>query len=71
LVSGDFRQTEIKQKWQEVLNNENKKFTVDTVEVFVSGGFYVRQFVTDLAEHFLTGALTYHILRTKVGNFNI
>lgn len=70
LVTGDFRQSDIKQKWGGVLM-ENKEYTIDTIELSVSGSFYVRQFVVDLAEQLGSKALAYHILRTKIGDFHI
>lgn len=77
LVSGDFRQEEIKKEWQHRLDKTpprvtlGEKFIVDNIELNVGSGFYVRQFVSDLAENFNTKAVTYHILRTKVGDFII
>ncbi len=70
LVQGDFRQKEILEKWIEVLKNcEAKEFVIDKIKVVVSSGFYVRQFVSDLAESLGTKAVTYHIKRTKVGEY--
>lgn len=71
LVSGDFRQEEIIKKWKEVLKESKGDFVLDKIEVFVSGGFYVRQFVNDLAENFNTKATTFHIKRTKIGEYSI
>ncbi len=69
-VSGDFRQKEILNEWRKVLNeNLNIEFTIDKIEAKVSSGFYVRQFVNDLAKTFGTTATTFHIKRTKVGGF--
>lgn len=72
LVKGDFRQDEITSKWKEVLSkNENTEFVVDTIEVEVSSGFYVRQFVSDLAHSLGTVATTFHIKRTQIGDFSV
>ncbi len=72
LVSGDFRQEEIIEKWKEVLSeNLETQFTIDTIELKVSSGFYVRQFVSDIAEKLGTVATTFHIKRTKVGNLSL
>lgn len=72
LVKGDFRQNEILEKWQETLEGiHGEDFVVDRMCMEVSGGFYVRQFVTDMAESFGAVATTFHIKRTKVGEFEI
>jgi tRNA U55 pseudouridine synthase TruB len=72
LVSGDFRQGEIKEKWREVLASHlQKEFVIDTLRLECSSGFYVRQFVADLAQKFGLTAITFHILRERVGDFGI
>ncbi len=72
LVKGDFRQEETISKWQEVLNvADTNEFVVDKIMLEVSSGFYVRQFVSDVAENFGTVATTFHIKRTKVGEFEM
>ena len=71
-VIGDFRQKEKLNKWMEILiNNMDKEFVVDTATVTVSSGFYVRQFVSDFAKTFDAIATTFHIKRTKIGDFSI
>ncbi len=70
LVQGDFRQKEILQKWQEVLEESKlDEFVIDKVKVVVSSGFYVRQFVHNIAENFGSKAVTFHIKRTKIGDY--
>ena len=72
LVQGDFRQKEILDKWRDVLGeSQSKEFVIDKIKVVVSSGFYVRQFVSDLAESFDTKAVTFHIKRTKVGEYKV
>ncbi len=72
LVTGDFRQKEILDKWRDVLNELNVDvFMVDKISFEVSGGFYVRQFVADMFMFFNSCATTFHILRTKVGEFEL
>jgi tRNA pseudouridine(55) synthase len=69
-VKGDFRQKESIERWEEVLRkNGEENFIIDTIELTVSSGFYVRQFVSDLAETLGTSATTFHICRTQVGDF--
>ncbi len=72
LVSGDFRQKEIKNKWRKAFSQDVKTtYTIDTVRLEVSSGFYVRQFVADLAHTLETQATTFHILRTQVGKYKV
>ncbi len=71
LVRGDFRQEKIVGGWRVLLSSQpEKQFALDTMRVDVSGGFYIRQFVEDLARAFHTTATTYHITRTRIGDFN-
>ncbi|MES2213631.1 MAG: hypothetical protein V4473_02220 [Patescibacteria group bacterium] len=71
LVKGDFRQEEIVAGWEKFfdLQSENS-FVIDTIQLTVSSGFYVRQFVADLAREFGTIATTFHIKRTQIGDFH-
>lgn len=70
LVKGDFRQQEILDAWEKVLSQtEAEEFVVDKISINVSSGFYVRQFVSDLAESVGIDALAFHIKRTKVGRY--
>ena len=70
LVKGDFRQKEIVEKWEKVLSDsKDEEFTIDKIKIVVSSGFYVRQFVSDLASSFDTKAVTFHIKRTRIGEY--
>lgn len=70
LVGGDFRQKETLERWHEVLKeSKSEDFVIDKIKVIVSSGFYVRQFVHDIAESFGTKAVTFHIKRTKIGEY--
>lgn len=72
MVSGDFRQEEILDTWQKVLTESvESEFVIDALEMSVSSGFYVRQFVSDIAKKMGVSALTFHIKRTGVGDFNL
>ena len=72
LVVGDFRQKEIIEKWKEVLGHkQEREFVIDTISMKVSSGFYVRQFAKDIAKTFGTIATTFHIKRTKIGDFDV
>jgi tRNA U55 pseudouridine synthase TruB len=67
LVSGDFRQEEIKEKWRETLSQTEKYFHTTKWRARVSGGFYIRQLVHDIGVHFITPTTTFHIKRTQIG----
>lgn len=70
LVRGDFRQHEITASWQEFVQKTTAShltqigFTAD-----VSSGTYMRSLVSRLGEMLGTGALTWSIVRTRVGNY--
>lgn len=66
-VSGDFRQQEILETWQEKLNDSTDIFSVATIRLHVSSGFYVRQFAHDFGNNFGVPALALSILREQVG----
>ncbi len=70
LVSGDFRQKEILSIWKRTIGRRTgEKFVIDRFKIKVSSGFYVRQFVNDLAQSLKTSGVTFHINRIKVGRF--
>jgi tRNA pseudouridine(55) synthase len=69
-VKGDFRQKEILKTWKETLKDE-ETYIVDKIRINVSSGFYVRQFVMDLADLLKTKATTFHIKRLRIGSFAI
>ena len=71
LVLGDFRQKEIKERWEMSLNSGEIDFNLFEVELKVSSGFYVRQFAHDLGKKLGVPALAYSIKRTKVGEWEI
>lgn len=68
-VKGDFRQVEIKKEWQKQFDSDTGEFVVDRLEVQVSSGFYVRQFVADLARNFSLTGTTFSIKRLEVKTF--
>ncbi len=70
LVSGDFRQKEIISDWKKNLGNRRKEmFIIDKIQIKVSSGFYIRQFVSDFAKKMETEAVAFSINRTKIGRF--
>ncbi len=70
-VRGDFRQEKIIDEWKKVLLSGEKEFFIDKITIDVSSGFYVRQFVSDLAQILELSATTFHIKRTKIGDLQI
>ena len=73
LVTGDFRQEEIMHRWSEMLSKmpSYTRYIIDTAEITVSRGFYVRQFVADFSRNFGTFAIAFHIFRSKIGDFDL
>lgn len=72
LVKGDFRQDETLSGWQKVLDESlESEYIVDSIRLEVSSGFYVRQFVKDLAHSLGTVATTLHIKRLSIGEYQI
>jgi tRNA pseudouridine(55) synthase len=70
LVQGDFRQDETINKWKELLEGQSDNaFTIDEIEIEVSSGFYVRQFVSDMARGLNSKAIAYSIKRLSVGSY--
>ncbi len=67
-VHGDFRQAEIIQKWEEVLNNKNSYF-IAKCRVECSSGTYVRVIAHALGEKVGAPALAYRIERTRIGKY--
>lgn len=71
-VRGDFRQGEILNSWDSLLALTNKqKFSLSRFVVEVSSGTYIRSIVNEMGKYLGTGAITYDILRTKVGEYRL
>lgn len=72
-VQGDFRQEEILKEWREKFahleSEEKSEFVVSKIRVVSSSGFYVRQFIQDVAQELSLPALAYSIVRTRNGPF--
>ena len=72
LVSGDFRQKEVIKRWEkELVFSSKEKLVLDKIKIKVSSGFYVRQFVNDLAKELETEAVAFHIKRTNIGGYKL
>jgi tRNA pseudouridine55 synthase len=70
-VVGDFRQEEIVREFEEKLSGQKIIFSVLSLEMRVSSGFYVRQFAEDLGKELGLPAVTLSIKRSSVGDFDI
>ncbi len=65
LVKGDFRQTEIKSTWCNLLENSDRVFKVAKFKISCSSGTYVRSIANEM------GSLAYSIKRTRVGEYSL
>ena len=71
-VKGDFRQKQILADWKNRLSKSDREtYAIYKARVGVTSGFYVRQFVFDIGAHFKSNAVTFSILRTKVGSYSV
>lgn len=70
LVDGDFRQKEIVEKWKDIISSQvENQFQITKWRIDVSSGFYVRQLVQDIGNHFHIPTVTFYIKRTKIGEY--
>lgn len=71
-VQGDFRQDEIMRLWKRNLRKEgSREFPCATIDISCSSGTYARSIAHGLGQELGTPALALHILRTKVGEYDI
>lgn len=71
-VNGDFRQEEILRLWRRNLKaGGERQFPCATIKISCSSGTYARSIANGLGKHLGVPALALHILRTKVGDFDI
>jgi tRNA pseudouridine55 synthase len=68
LVSGNFRQDEISQKWKETLIG-NAQFLAIRIEIACSSGTYIRDIANQLGGDLGVGAFANTITRTRIGSF--
>ena len=64
-VDGDFRQVEIKKKWNDLLKDCRDRFLVADITINCSSGTYIRAIADDL------GGLLLSLKRIRVGRFEI
>ncbi|MEK7641564.1 MAG: hypothetical protein AAB365_01055 [Patescibacteria group bacterium] len=68
-VTGDFRQEEIKRRWQEVLDDGisgGEPFDIVTIRVKCSSGTYMRSFANRMGKDLGVGTIALGIRRTKI-----
>lgn len=74
LVAGDFRQMEIVQNWKETCQYLKKNGVINLpiikFEIQVTKRTYIRAIVRDIAKKIDIPATTFHIIRTKNGEFS-
>lgn len=71
LVSGDFRQLEILQQWEQINAQINpaQQFQIANITFTVSSGTYIRTLAHELGKKLGTTALLYSLNRTGIGKF--
>lgn len=71
-VGGDFRQEEILRIWHRHLRSDGEReFPAATIKIECSSGTYARSIAHSLGEDLGVPALALHILRTKVGEYDV
>jgi tRNA pseudouridine55 synthase len=71
-VQGDFRQEEVLRLWRERLRSEGEReFPCATVKISCSSGTYARSIAHGMGKELGCPALALHILRTKVGEYEM
>ena len=72
LVQGDFRQEETLRLWRQKLKESGgREFPAATIKISCSSGTYARSIANGLGEKLGVPALALHILRTKVGEYDV
>lgn len=72
LVQGNFRQKLIKITWKKILKEtKQEKFYIIKIRALVSSGTYIRSIAQRLGETLGTGAVLFHLKRTRVDKFII
>ncbi len=71
-VQGDFRQEEIMRLWKRKLRKDGEReFPCATIKISCSSGTYARSIAHGLGKELGVPALALHILRTKVGDYDM
>jgi len=71
-VNGDFRQEEVLRLWKQQLKSTGtREFPCASIAISCSSGTYARSIANGVGKQLGVPALALHILRTKVGEFDI
>jgi len=71
-IHGDFRQEEILRTWKRHLKADgSREFKAATIKIECTSGTYARSIAHGLGTELGVPALALHILRTKVGDYNV
>ncbi len=71
-VKGDFRQKEIKDKWNDIFKEEDKTdYLLVKIKVSCSSGCYVRSIAHEVGNTLNSGGVLFHLKRNKVGEYDI
>ncbi len=70
-VQGDFRQTQIQEIWEQVLQENKKEFQLVTLRVQVTSGTYMRSLAVAIGEKYNLPACAYVIVREKISDFHL
>ncbi|MCA9386799.1 hypothetical protein KC669_02070 [Candidatus Dojkabacteria bacterium] len=70
-VNGDFRQKEINRSWREKQDQLPEQLIQIKLKLSVKSGFYVRQFIKDVASASKIPAVVKDIYRTQVGPYEL
>lgn len=70
-VQGDFRQKEIKKRWEKYLQKKKGGFWIVKIKISCSSGTYVRSLANQIGKKLGYPALALDIKRTKIGEFSI
>lgn len=70
LLKGNFRQNKILEKWRELLEYREEKYTIVDLTISCSSGTYIRAIANDLGEGF-GGGILLNLFRTRVGKFEL
>lgn len=71
-VTGDFRQTEILERWNQVLRQSpQNEFQVFSCTLDCGSGTYVRQLISDIGKKLDVPMTTFSIKRTGVGRYHV
>jgi tRNA pseudouridine55 synthase len=71
LVRGDFRQSLIRKSWATALSGEEREYQIIKIRIVCSSGTYVRVLANRLGDGFGVPAIAFHIIRTRVGSYDI